>query len=648
MNRCFETPRAGHFVWRLFLAVCLIMSSRTNAQSENLEEIKTFLKPADFELVSISPTSRYLAVASFSDEGRRLQVRDRRRNEETVNYDLGQDYAVRALSWATDDLLLVQQNRRSRSGSFFGSRDLITIEAANGKLERIGRGEVIDILDGKRALIISDSRDRFSEAHRLDAKTGIRRRLARSASTLASFIPDEAGKIRFSIGFSRTGDELVHVRKGRDWSQLASNRLGARGWEPWWFTGKPDQFFTRTSEGGGGAATWGLGLYDAKTRTHRLLFRHPKTDVTDLLYDYSRHHVIAVGYELHYPTWKYVDGEHRLTQMHVNLRRAFRGKNVDIVSVTRDHGLAVVLISSDVNPGDYYLVNTTTTQADKLFSRRPDLADRTLAPMSGVEIKASDGTTLYGYTTSHPDTPVPGPLVVLVHGGPYGIRDRWRFEGRVQLLANRGYHVLQINFRGSGGYGVDYLAAGIGEWGGLMQDDVTDATRWATSPGSAGSANNPHLALASADRICIMGTSYGAYAAMMGPIKAPGLYRCAIGTAGVYDMTLMSDSGDIRRTRAGSAYLSHVLGQSEAALKAISPTHRAAEIKVPVLLIHGDQDFRAPLEHAKGLRKALTEAGNPPAWHKLAGEGHGTSQLSTLVASQTQVLRFLQEHLSAR
>lgn len=616
------------------------------AADEDRADAALFLQPPDVELVSLSPTGRYLAVTSFSPDGRRLQVRDRERNKLTVNYDLGHDYVIRSLRWATDKLMLVQQIERSRFGGFFGSRDLFSVDAGSGKLERIGRGEVIDILDGTRTVLVSESPDRFSEAQRLDVRSKVRRRAARSPSPRAEFIPDETGQIRFSIGDSQNARELVHLRDGGKWTEVGASRFDERGWTPWWFTGKPDHFYTRTSEGDA-ESTFGLGLYNSKTNEHRLLFRHPRADVTDLVFDFSQHNVIAVAYELHYPSWRYINAKHPLTQLHANMRKAFPQTSVNIVSATRDHSEAVIHISSDVNPGDYYLVNTGSKKADKLYTQRPHLADRTLARMSAVEVTARDGTTLYGYTTSHPDTPIPGPMVVLVHGGPYGVRDSWGFNHQVQLLAARGYHVLQINYRGSGGYGVDYLAAGIGEWGGLMQDDVTDATLWASAAGSAGSTDNPDLALARAEQICIMGSSYGAYAAMMGAIKEPGLYQCAIGTSGVYDMTLLGDRGDIRRTRAGEAYLRHIHGRSDAAKKAISPTHRAAEIKVPVLLIHGEQDFRAPVAHATGLRKALRAANNEPEYHELSNEGHATVQYENQLESSVQVLRFLRQHLDA-
>ena len=628
---------------QFILGICL-MAAATYAQPDNeveIAEIEAFLKPVNIDLVSISPNGRYLAVTSFSKNGHRLEVQDRERDKRTVNYNLGHDYRIRSLRWATDSMMLIQQIERSRFGGFFGSRELLSVEAANGKLEKLGRGDVIDILDGKRMVLVSESPDRFSEAQRLDVRSKVRRRAARSPTPRAQFIPDETGQIRFSIGEDKNARQLVHLREGSKWREVAANRFDERGWFPLWFTGKADHFFTQTSEGND-EATWGLGLYNTKSGDHRLLFRHPKADITALATDFSQQNVIAVGYELHYPSWRYINATHPLTQLHANMRKAFPEMNVNIVASTRDHSEAVLQISGDVNPGEYYLVNTKTKKADKLYTQRPQLSERKLAVMSAITVQARDGTTLYGYTTSHPDTPVPGPMVVLVHGGPYGIRDRWGFDPQVQLLAARGFHVLQINYRGSGGYGVDYLSAGIGEWGGLMQDDVTDATRWATEAGSADSSN---LALAHADQICIMGSSYGAYAAMMGPITAPGLYQCSIGTSGVYDMNLLEDRGDIRLTRAGEAYLRHIHGRSEAEKRAISPPHRADEIKVPVLLIHGEQDFRAPIAHATGLQTALATAGNPPEFHKLPNEGHSTLEFQNQLDSAAQVHAFLRKHL---
>ena len=207
------------------------------------------------------------------------------------------------------------------------------------------------------------------------------------------------------------------------------------------------------------------------------------------------------------------------------------------------------MITGDRNPGAFVLVDFKAKQVTPLVTRKASLPREALSTMQPVELQVRDGATIYGYVTSHANAKTPGPMVVLVHGGPHGVRDDWGFNGEVQLLANRGFHVLQVNYRGSAGYGLAYERAGYGEWGRRMQDDVTDATRWAIQ-----------TRVADPDRVCIMGTSYGAYAALMGVVREPDLYRCAVGQAGVYDLTLMEKRGDVRRRRAGVRQIRQMIG----------------------------------------------------------------------------------------
>src|SRR5690606_2629455 len=174
-------------------------------------------------------------------------------------------------------------------------------------------------------------------------------------------------------------------------------------------------------------------------------------------------------------------------------------------------------------------------------------------------------------------------------GGPFGIFDRWGFDRDAQLLAASGYAVLQVNFRGSGNYGRAFKQAGGQQWGRAMQDDVTDATLWAITQGHA----DP-------ERICIYGASYGAYAALMGVVREPGLYRCAIGYVGVYDLPRMVKD-DLGRSRSTATWLRDWVGSDTAALEAVSPTTRASAIGVPVFLAAGGEDFVAPVEHTRTM-----------------------------------------------
>jgi dipeptidyl aminopeptidase/acylaminoacyl peptidase len=315
------------------------------------------------------------------------------------------------------------------------------------------------------------------------------------------------------------------------------------------------------------------------------------------------------------------------------LIKAFPGQIPIIVSASHDGTRAIVFVRSDVNPGDYYLLDPQAMSLDHLFSASRWIDPARMHAKESFVLEARDGVRLHGYVT-RPGGPGPYPLVVLPHGGPHGVRDDWNYDWEVQLLANRGYAVLQVNFRGSGGFGEDFESSGFHEWGGRMQDDITDATRWAIAS-----------KLAAPDRICIFGASYGGYAALMGAVREPDLYRCAIGYAGIYDLALMSSTGDVRRSRSGRAYLDLALGHDAARLEERSPASRASEIRIPVLLIHGKQDWRADFDQAKAMKAALESRHKPYQWMELRGEGHGVYDEETRREVYERILEFLGRHL---
>ena len=205
------------------------------------------------------------------------------------------------------------------------------------------------------------------------------------------------------------------------------------------------------------------------------------------------------------------------------------------------------------------------------------------------------------------------------------------------MLANYGYAVLQVNFRGSDGFGRQFEEAGYGKWGTLMQDDITDATQAMIAQG-----------VADPKRICIFGASYGGYAALMGAVREPDLYRCAIGSMGVYDLPMMFEKGDIPRYDSGLAYLSEVLGSSEDDQKARSPAYNVEKITANILLIHGAQDHRAPIAQAESLKNAFDKIGKNYEWMRLGDEGHGYNNESNRLKVYSKVLTFLDENIGEK
>ncbi len=315
------------------------------------------------------------------------------------------------------------------------------------------------------------------------------------------------------------------------------------------------------------------------------------------------------------------------------IAKSFPGQFAYISNVTRDGKRAIVHVSSDRNPGDYYLFDLATRNAQLLVHARPWVDPNVARPMEPVQITARDGITMHGFLTT-PAGPKPYPLVVLPHGGPHGIFDYWGYEPEVQMLASRGYAVLQVNYRGSGGYGIQFEKIGYKQWGLSMQDDLTDATRWAVTQGYT-----------DAQHICIYGGSYGGYAALEGAAREPDLYKCAVGYAGVYDLRVQVDRSDTHRSDMGMSYLDTVLGTDRDDLLRRSPLGGVKQIKANILLMHGGEDPRVPIKNFDEFTQALRDNGKQYETLVEPKEGHGFFVPAHREAAYQKLLDFLDRNI---
>lgn len=301
----------------------------------------------------------------------------------------------------------------------------------------------------------------------------------------------------------------------------------------------------------------------------------------------------------------------------------------------------VVTSGSDRQSPIYLLLDREKQGKESLTligASRPWMDAARMAEQDFVRVKARDGLEFPVYVTK-PQGKGPWPTVVLVHGGPWVRGGSWGWDADAQFLASRGYLVVEPEFRGSIGYGHKLFRASWKQWGLTMQDDVTDATRWAIAQG-----------LADPKRIAIAGASYGGYATLMGLVKEPELYRAGINWVGVTDIDLMyavdwSDASD-EWQRYGMPRLVGDRDKDKAQFDATSPLKRAAEITKPVLMAYGGEDYRVPLPHGTRMRDALKAAGKAEVeWVEYPDEGHGFLLLKNNVDFWQRVERFLAKHL---
>ena len=352
----------------------------------------------------------------------------------------------------------------------------------------------------------------------------------------------------------------------------------------------------------------------------------------------ARAQPIAAVFEAGKPEIKLLDDTGRDGKLLKQLIAAFPDKVIEIPSVTRDGRKALVFTRDDRTPGDYYIFDTETRKANYLLGLRLWLDPDRMGERRPITLKARDGTPLHGYLTLPRGVDAKKlPLVVHPHGGPIAIRDDWAFDTDPQLLASRGYAVLQINFRGSSGYGSDFLEAGKHSFGTTMIDDITDATRWVIEQGYADEK-----------RVCIYGWSYGGYASMMSAVREPSLYRCVVAAAGVYDVNLLWEDSDIATRESGRYYFSEAIASTFEEMAAASPITYLDRLKAPVLIVHGEADRRTPFNQAKALRREMKKRKLPFEWLAKSREGHGFIDEKNKTEFYTTLLSFLDRHIGTQ
>ena len=319
------------------------------------------------------------------------------------------------------------------------------------------------------------------------------------------------------------------------------------------------------------------------------------------------------------------------------LRQLAAGNDFAVVAKDLDGHRWLVAIGSDRQGPQYWLWDRQQDEIRKLFSVQPRLDDYQLAPMESLDLRARDGRRLPAYLTRTPlaSGTEPQPLVLLVHGGPQA-RDFWGYSPTHQLLANRGYHALSVNYRGSIGFGKQHLLAGEGEWYAAMQDDLVDAVRWAIAEG-----------IADPDRVAIMGASYGGYAALAGLTRDPELFAAAIAEVGPSNLRTLIDAIP-PYWQSVRINLERMIGVGTVDLDAISPIHHVDRIQRPLLLGHGANDPRVKLSESESIATAMAKRKLPVDFVVFPDEGHGWTNPRNALAMTALKEAFLSEHLGGR
>lgn len=629
--------------------------------------VEHFMRHATYSSARISPNGEYLAIGV--DRGGQDVLTVLRLSDLSlmkVNI-LPDEKSVAGYQWIGDDRLIFTAIRKV--GSFaqpFGTGEWYAVNADGSQARPVifygnrgatergknvmnqGFGMLDALVDDPRNVLMSATSRRSEEGANnelvmVDTVSGNRRVLAKAPRENCQIEVDDKKQPRFALCFDQKDEQgrydvrTVLYRLGDDgkWSLISGPGAGNGKQLRVDWVAKDGTIYGWEDDG---KAPPAFGEIDRATGEFRKLFQDPVSEA-DIIPSPTDRKPLAAITQAGVPRVHMIDEAHPDAELYASLAAAFPGQLVNFSSATRDGSKIIVSVYSDKNPGELYLYDRNSGKARFLMKSREWVDPAQSASMRAFSFKNREGMTLYGYLTIPKGSDGKNlPLIVNPHGGPMGPRDSWGYNSETQLFASRGYATLQVNFRGSGGFGKAFQDMAFGQWHTGIMNDIIDATRWAIEQG-----------IANEDRVCIYGGSFGGYSALMAPAREQGLYKCAVGYVGMYDAQIQMRLSDTSDSASGRRYLLRAFGETREEQDAMSPITHADKIKLPVFLAAGARDPRCPPEHTEKMYAALEAAGNKPEDMIIqSGEMHGFYDVQNRVNLYTKMLAFIGSHIGGQ
>lgn len=595
--------------------------------------LRDFFRNPERAAYTVSPTGRYLAWLAPVHQRMNLFVMDRLTGEERqLTAETERD--IHHYEWVSDELLLYMRDTGGDENFRLALVDVRGTTPARWVTPEGVRAGILDprVDDPSEVLITTNERQaELFDVYRLLLPSGERERIADNPGNVVGWLADHDGEIRAAVAVSGTDTHLLfRSTAGEPFRTVLTVDFRTRV-EPLFFSFDNRRLYALSNRGRDKLA---LVLLDPESGAEEVIYEHPEVDVAGASYSRARRVLTAV----YYITWKreyaFVDPQTAL--LFERLQRELRDYEIVIVSHDRQERVFVIRTYSDRSLGAYWLYDAERDTLEKLAELSPWLPEGWMAPMRPIQYTARDGWTIHGYLTLPVGVePRNLPVVVHPHGGPW-TRDVWGFNPVVQFLANRGYAVFQMNFRGSTGYGRAFWEASFKQWGRAMQDDITDGVRWLIESG-----------IADPRRIAIYGGSYGGYAVLAGLAFTPELYACGIDFVGISNLlTFMQTIPPYWEPLRPMLYAMVGDPEKEADfLREASPVFHADRIRAPLLVAQGARDPRVNINESNQIVEALRRRGIPVEYIVKEDEGHGFRNEEHRFEFYEAMERFLERYL---
>jgi dipeptidyl aminopeptidase/acylaminoacyl peptidase len=620
------------------IGLALILAACTPKEKmPRIIPMKDFFRNPETVSFQLSPDGQYLAFLKSWQTRLNVHVQKIGESEER-RITSATERDIAAYFWASNSRIAYAQDK---AGDENFRLYAVNIDGSDEKdltpFEKV-RVQLIDDLkdDDDHVLAAMNQRDpRFFDAYRINVLTGEMEMIAQNPGNIMGWQTDHDGKLRVATTSDGVNTSLLYRDSEKDDFQVLLTTSFKETLSPLFFTYDNKNLYVASNIGRDKAAIYEYDVKEKKQTT--LLYENPDVDVENLLRSDKRKVVTGVVYYIDKRQYHFLDEERAKLQQ--DLESRLPGFEVAVAGMSRDETKALVYAGSDRTLGAYYFYDRATSDFRKLADVGPWLVEAELAEMKPITYTSRDGLTIHGYLTLPQGLkPKKLPLVVNPHGGPWG-RDVWGYNPEVQFLANRGYAVLQVNFRTSTGYGRKFWEAGFKQWGLKIQDDITDGVKWLIDQG-----------IADPSRVGIYGGSFGGYATLAGLAFTPDLYACGVDYVGVSNLfTLIKTIPPYWEPMRQMFY--EMMGDPEKdkeLYEKVSPVFHADDIKVPVLVAQGANDPRVNKAESDQIVEALKKRGIEVVYMVKDNEGHGFRNEENRFDFYRAMEEFLGKHLGGR
>jgi dipeptidyl aminopeptidase/acylaminoacyl peptidase len=619
----------------LFLALFIV--PLLAAQPAKIIPMRDFFRNPEKAYFQISPDGNYISFTQPYESRMNVFVQ-KRGSDEIKRVTSITDRDISEYFWKGNDRILYMKDFGgdenfhlfSVNKDGIGEKDLTPYEGTKVHLVDELEDHDTDVLIG-----MNIRNKEIFDVYRLNTITGETTMVAENPGNIMGWQTDHDGKIRIATTTDGVNTSILYRATEQDSFKTIMTTNFKESFSPLFFTFDNQNIYAASNLGRDKSV---IVKYDiANNKELEVLFSDPDYDVEGLAYSRKRKVLTEINYTTWKPVRKYLDKETEDT--YKKLEKRFPGYEVYLTFHNKNEDIYICRIYNDRTMGSYYLYEKNGDKLTKLADRNPWLKESDMAEMKPISYKTRDGLTIHGYLTIPKGmTPKNLPVVVNPHGGPW-YRDTWTFNPEVQFLANRGYAVFQMNFRGSTGYGKAFWEASFKQWGKTMQDDITDGVNWLIKEG-----------IADPKRIAIYGGSYGGYATLAGVTFTPDLYACAVDYVGVSNLfTFLKTIPPYWKPMLDMMY--EMVGDPQkdsALLVSSSPVFHVDKIKVPLMVAQGAKDPRVNIDESNQIVNALRQRGVQVEYLVKENEGHGFANEENRFDFYEAMEKFLAKHLSVK